>query len=73
MLSTLPTTAIPQFVTISELVTAMKISRQTISRKINSGEIPHKRLGSRVLIPVEFLTDFKSAAFAAVKEGGSYG
>jgi len=67
MVSTTPETAIPQFVTISELKTAMKVSRQTISRKLKNGEIPHEKLGVRVLIPMSFLTNLESAAWAAMK------
>jgi len=70
MVSTLPETALPQFVTIKDLVMTMKVSRQTISRKINNGEIPHTRLGSRVLIPMVFLTNLESAATATAKGGG---
>ena len=39
-----PEVKLLNFLTIAELVTATKISRQTISRKIKSGEIPQNLL-----------------------------
>jgi len=62
MTSTLPNTAIPQFITIKDIVMTTKLSRQTIWRKLKNGEIPHKRLGPRVLIPIAFLTSLEREA-----------
>jgi excisionase family DNA binding protein len=59
---------LPKFLTIAELVAATKISRQTISRKLKSGEIPHTKLGSRILIPASFLFDLEKDAWAGISE-----
>jgi len=59
---------IPNFLTIKELVAATKISRQTISRKIKSGEIPHVKVGSRILIPMSFLIGLEETAWSNVNQ-----
>jgi excisionase family DNA binding protein len=66
---TQPETAIPKFITIAELVAASKVSRQTISNKLKSGEIPYTKLGTRVLIPASFLMNLENAAWAKTKQG----
>jgi excisionase family DNA binding protein len=58
-------TVFPQFLSIAEFVAATKISRQTISRKLKSGEIPYTKIGSRVLIPASFLASLEKAAWSA--------
>jgi len=60
-------TALPKFITIAELVAAAKISRPTASRKLKTGEIPHVKVGTRVLILASFLMNLESAAWAVVK------
>jgi excisionase family DNA binding protein len=65
---TQPETATPRFITIAELVATSKVSRQTISNKLRSGEIPYTKLGSRVLIPTSFLMNLENAAWAKVKQ-----
>jgi len=61
---------LPNFLTIAELVAATKISRQTISRKIKSGEIPNVKVGSRVLIPTSFIIGLEKEAWSNVKKVG---
>jgi len=61
--------ALPQFITIAELVAAAKISRQTVSRKLKRKEIPHAKIGSRVLIPASFLLELENAARSATRGG----
>jgi excisionase family DNA binding protein len=63
-----PETVQPQFLTIAELVTATKISRQTISRKLKNGEIPHAKVGSRILIPASFLFDLEKKAWTVINK-----
>jgi excisionase family DNA binding protein len=41
----------PQFFTIDEAASILRVSRVTIHRKLSSGEIPAARLGKRVFIP----------------------
>jgi excisionase family DNA binding protein len=64
-----PETEIPKFITIAELVATSKVSRQTISNKLRSGEIPYIKLGARVLIPTSFLMNLENAAWAKTKQG----
>jgi hypothetical protein len=70
MISTQQEASFPKFVTIAELVAAAKISRQTVSRKLRLNEIPHVKVGARILIPSSFLVDLESAAWSATRQGG---
>jgi excisionase family DNA binding protein len=54
--------SMPQFITISEFISATRISRPTVSRKIKTGEIPSTRIGIRILIPASFLQDLEDKA-----------
>jgi excisionase family DNA binding protein len=63
-----PETVLPQFLTIAELVAATKISRQTISRKIKLGEIPHSKIGTRILIPASFLFNLEKDAWSVINK-----
>ncbi|MDR0684480.1 MAG: helix-turn-helix domain-containing protein [Spirochaetaceae bacterium] len=54
----------PQFVTVSEFISATRISRPTVSRKIKTGEIPSTRIGIRILIPASFLQELEEKARA---------
>jgi excisionase family DNA binding protein len=54
----------PQFITVSEFISAARISRPTVSRKIKTGEIPSARIGSRILIPASFLQELEDKARA---------
>ena len=65
-----PEAVLPKFVTIAEVVKATKISRQTVSRKLRLNQIPHVKVGSRILIPSSFLVDLEDAAWAATRRGG---
>ena len=70
MIPTQQETLFPKFVTIAELVAATKISRQTVSRKLKLNEIPHVKVGARILIPSSFLVDLENAAWSTIKQGG---
>jgi len=61
-------TGVPKFLTVAELVAATKVSRQTISRKLKLKEIPHVRVGSRILIPVSFLLGLENMAWSNIKQ-----
>ncbi|MCL2208834.1 MAG: helix-turn-helix domain-containing protein [Treponema sp.] len=63
-------TNFPNFLTIAELVTATKVSRQTISRKIKLGEIPNVKVGSRILIPISYLVGLEKSAWSNVVKVG---
>jgi len=58
---------LPNFLTIAELVASTKISRQTISRKLKLGEIPHVKIGARILIPTSFLFGLEKTAWSNIK------
>jgi excisionase family DNA binding protein len=57
----------PQFLTVSEFISAARVSRPTVSRKIKTGEIPSTKIGARVLIPASFLTELEDKARAPMK------
>jgi excisionase family DNA binding protein len=59
-LSTVP----PRFLTIPQVVEALGVSRSTVQRWLNSGVLPHTRLGGRALIPLKALTDMEERAFS---------
>jgi excisionase family DNA binding protein len=52
----------PQFITVSEFISATRISRPTVSRRIKDGKIPAVHLGGHVLIPASFLKDLENEA-----------
>jgi excisionase family DNA binding protein len=52
----------PQFITINEAITALRISRPTINRRIKTGEIPATKIGSRILIPAVFIQQLQDKA-----------
>ena len=60
----------PQFVSINEFISATCLSRPTVSRKIKNNEIPHTRIGRKILIPISFLKvlEEKSKASATKAE-----
>ena len=60
-------TQIPRFISIAEFVAATKVSRQTVNRKLKTGEIPSRNLGSRILIPVSYLFSLEKEAWAGKK------
>jgi excisionase family DNA binding protein len=63
--------AAPQFLSIADLVSATRISRQTICRKLKLGEIPFTRVGKRILIPASYLAGLEAQARPAVPEAVS--
>jgi excisionase family DNA binding protein len=60
---------VPRFMTIAELMKRTTLSRPTIYRHIKNGSIPAFRVGRRVLIDAEFLSQIKGRSFS-VKAGG---
>jgi len=54
-----------QFLSVSEFAASTRISRITVLRKIKNNEIPHTRLGRRILIPASFLNDLEEKAKAS--------
>ena len=44
---------------VKETAAILGVSKITIYRKIESKEIPSKRIGSRILIPAEFINNFE--------------
>jgi excisionase family DNA binding protein len=60
----------PQFITVSEFISATRISRPTVSRKIKTGEIPSTRIGIRILIPASFLQELEDKAHASKQSKG---
>ena len=47
----------PQFLSVNEFILTVSISRPTFFRKIKSGDIPHTRIGRKILIPVSYLKE----------------
>jgi excisionase family DNA binding protein len=60
----------PQFLTISEFISAARISRPTVSRKIKSREIPSIKIGARILIPASYLKELEDKAMATRQTKG---
>jgi len=56
----------PQFVTIKKAVEILSVSRPTIQRKLNTGEIPCVRLGKRILIPGDFFKQLNEKAMGYI-------
>ena len=52
-----------QFVTITQAIEILNISRPTIHRKLKAGDIPSIHLGKRILIPTEFFQRLQDEAF----------
>jgi excisionase family DNA binding protein len=57
-----------QFVTVSQAMGILNISRPTIHRKMKTGEIPSVRIGKRVLIPDEFFQLLKNKAMGKIPQ-----
>ena len=55
----------PQFLSVSEFISATRLSRPTVSRKIKNKEIPFTRIGRKILIPVSFLKELEEKARAS--------
>jgi len=58
-----------QFFSKSEACDALGISLPGLNRQLKAGKIPSIKLGSRVLIPVSYLTKLEADALASI-EGG---
>ena len=58
----------PQFLSVSEFISAICLSRPTVSRKIKKKEIPYTRMGRKILIPVSFLKELEEKAMASAKK-----
>jgi excisionase family DNA binding protein len=56
-----------QFVTITQAIKALNISRPTLYRHIKCREVPAVHLGGRVLIPASFFEDLKEKALAILQ------
>lgn len=46
-----------KMLTVAEAAEALNISRITIYRMVERGEIPHKRLGRSIRIPASYITE----------------
>ena len=57
----------PTFLTVEEAADAMRIALLTVYRKIRAGAIPSKRIGKRILVPANCLTDSPMDAQSDVK------
>jgi excisionase family DNA binding protein len=58
----------PKFLSVSEFISATCLSRPTVARKIKSNEIPHTRIGRKILIPFSFLKELEERAMASVSK-----
>ena len=58
----------PQFLSVKEFVNASTLSLPTIHRKIKHREIPHIRIGRKILIPVSFLKELEEKAKASTSK-----
>ena len=59
-----------QFLSVNEFISATSLSRPTVSRKIKENEIPHARIGRRILIPASFLQELEEEAKASAAKTG---
>jgi excisionase family DNA binding protein len=64
---------IPQFFTIDEAASILRVSRVTIHRKLSSGEIRATRLGKRVLIPAAWFRELATKAVPETPDGYAEG
>ena len=58
----------PQFLSINDFISATKLSRPTVARKIKIKEIPHTRIGRKILIPFSFLIALEEKAKASTSK-----
>ena len=58
----------PQFLSVREFVSATRLSRPTVNRKIKNNEIPCTRIGHKILIPVSFLNELEEKAKASTSK-----
>jgi excisionase family DNA binding protein len=52
-----------RFLSRQEAANQLGISLPTLARRLADGSIPYIKLGGRVLIPAEFLTNLSTSAF----------
>ena len=57
-----------QFLSVAEFISATKLSRPTVARKLKANEIPHTRIGRKILIPFSFLKELEERANASVSK-----
>ena len=53
-----------QFLTIAETAKILRVSNLTIYRQTESGAIPRVKIGSRTLIPANYIESLLNAALA---------
>ncbi len=58
----------PQFLSVRDFISATRLSRPTICRKSKNNEIPHTRIGRKILIPVSFLKELEEKAKTSVSK-----
>lgn len=46
-----------QFYSVKEVATMLGVTRNAVYIRVQKGEIPHKRLGTRILIPKKFIDE----------------
>jgi excisionase family DNA binding protein len=51
------------FLSRKETAEILSVSLPTLARRLADGSIPYIKLGGRVLIPAEFLTNLSTSAF----------
>lgn len=50
-----------KFFKIKELAAILNVSRSLLYEKVNSGDIPHIRIGRAILIPITFVDELAKA------------
>ena len=56
------------FLNRKETADVLGLSLATVGRRINDGTIPHRKIGSRILIPVEAIERIIHSAFESARE-----
>jgi excisionase family DNA binding protein len=57
----------PQFVTINQAAEMLHVSRVSLYRRINDGELPSILFGRKRLIPASFLKELEDKAMQSLK------
>jgi excisionase family DNA binding protein len=65
---TIEESTMPLFLTVNDFISATKLSRPTVARKLKTNEIPHTRIGRKILIPFSFLKELEEKANASVSK-----
>jgi excisionase family DNA binding protein len=58
----------PKFLSVNEFISATCLSRPTVNRRLKNKEIPHVRVGRKILIPVAYLIDLDKKAKASTSK-----